>query len=73
MSAFVLVIAIITFLSGGTAAVFLTLVAGIRTADRPRPMPGAQDTLLDAFTRSMLGTGSWPHRSAVSDPEDEDG
>lgn len=65
MASIVLVIAVTAFLSGGAAAVFLMLVVGIRRGDRPRHMPAARNTPLDAFTRTMLGASPWPGNPVV--------
>jgi hypothetical protein len=69
MTSFTLVIAAAAFLSGAASAVFLMIVIGIRKADRRR-LPGAQNAPLDAVTRAMLGTGTWPNGPSLGDHED---
>jgi hypothetical protein len=69
VTSFTLVIAVTAFLAGAAAAVFAMLVAGIRKADRPRSLPGPQNTALEAVTRTMLGAGTWPNRPAPGDRE----
>jgi hypothetical protein len=61
MTSVSLVIAVTSFLSGAAAAVFTMLVIGIRKGDRPWHLHPARSTPLDAVTRGMLRTGSWPH------------
>ena len=56
-----LVIAVTAFLTGAATAVFTMLVIGIRKSDRPRTLPPARSTPLDAVTRSTLGAGTWPN------------
>ena len=71
MTSFTLLIAIVAFLAGGASAIFLMLVIGIRKGDRTRCLPGAQDTPLDTFTRTMLGTGTWPSIPAARSDHEE--
>ncbi len=61
MFSFALVIGITAFLVGAVAAVFLTVVIGIRRNDRPKRFPGPRNAPPDSFTRTMLGTGTWPN------------
>jgi hypothetical protein len=58
---FVAVIAVTAFLAGAAAAVFVMIVIGIRKVGHPRILPSAGSAPIDAVTRSMLGTGAWPH------------
>lgn len=59
----VCVIAIAAFLSGAAAAAFVTLVVGIRKADR-RSLYDPPGTAAEAVTRSVLG-GSY-HRGGAT-------
>ena len=71
MASLVLVIAVIAFLSGGLAAVFIMLVIGIHKGDRTRSVPACRTTPLDHFTRATLGASSWPSSPVVhGDSED---
>ena len=72
MASLMLVIAVTAFLSGAATAVFVMLVIGIRKADRPRSLPGARSTPLDAVTRTTLGAGTWPNGSALGDKKPSD-
>lgn len=65
--AFCLVIAVTAFLAGAATAVFTMLVIGIRKSDRPRGLPPARSTPLDAVTRSTLAAGTWPNGPALGD------
>ena len=56
-----LVLLVTAFLSGAVSAVFAMVVAGIRQGDRPWHRQAARDTPAGAFTRFMLGTGTWPN------------
>jgi hypothetical protein len=67
MTSLMLVIAVTAFLSGAAAAVFVMLVIGIRKADRPRSLPDATSTPLDAVTRATLAAGSWPNGPALGE------
>ena len=71
MTSFMLLIAIVAFLAGGANAIFLMVVIGIRKGDRTRCLPGARDTPLDSFTRSVLGTGTWPRSPAAHGDHEE--
>jgi hypothetical protein len=62
-----LVIAVTAFLAGAATAVFTMLVIGIRKSDRPRDLPPARSTPLDAVTRSTLAAGTWPNSPALGD------
>ena len=70
MTGFVLVVAVTAFLAGVASAVFVMLVVGIRKADRPRTMPPARTTPLDAVTRRTLAAGTWPNGPALGDRPD---
>jgi hypothetical protein len=61
MASFVLVIALVAFLSGAAAAVFLMLFIAIRKGDRPERILGDQDSRLDTCARNVLGSGTWPN------------
>ena len=69
MASYALVIAITAFLAGAATAVFIMLVVGIRKADHPHRLPRAQETPLDAVTRTILGAGTWPNGSTLGDHE----
>ena len=58
MASFVLVVALVAFLTGAATAVFLILIISIRKGDRPDRVQGPR---LDACTRSVLGSGTWPN------------
>ena len=51
MTSFVLVIALVAFLAGAAAAIFLMLVIGIRKGDRPERILQARNSQLDTCTR----------------------
>jgi hypothetical protein len=61
MASFVLVVALVAFLAGAAAAVFLMLFISIRKGDRPERILGNQGARLDICTRSVLGSGTWPN------------
>lgn len=61
MASLVLVVALISFLAGVTAAVFLMLFIGIRRGDRPERITGHRNSPLDRCTRSLIGSGTWPN------------
>ena len=65
----VLVIALTAFIAGAAAAVFAMVVIGIRKVDRPRNLPPARPTPVDAATRALLSAGSWPNGPAAGDRE----
>jgi hypothetical protein len=71
MATLMLVIAVTAFLTGAASAVFIMLVIGIRKADRPRGLPSARITPLDAVTRTTLRAGTWPDGPALGDREGE--
>jgi len=71
MASFMLIVAVTTFLSGGAAAIFLMIVIGIHKADNPRRRRVAQGDPMDAFTRSVLGTGTWPSGPTSGDDESD--
>ena len=71
MTSLAAVIAVTAFLSGALTAVFLMLVIGIRKVDRPRGLPRAPVTPLDAVTRTVLGAGTRPNGPALGDREDD--
>jgi hypothetical protein len=60
MTSLVLAAALISFLAGVTAGVFLMLFIGIRKGDRPERIAGTRNSPLDSCTRSVLGSGTWP-------------
>ena len=72
MSSFDLVIALTAFLSGAASAVFVMIVVGIRKGDRPRHRRGAGDASLETFTRTVLGTRTWPNVSVAFDDREEE-
>lgn len=62
MASLVLVVALVSFAAGATAAAFLMLVIGIRKGDRPERVTGTRKSPpLDACTRGVLGSGTWPN------------
>lgn len=65
MASFILVIAVVAFLSGAVTAVFVMLVIGIRKGDRPRRLPGPRCAPLEAVTRTAMGAGTWPGSPVV--------
>ena len=71
MASLVLVVALIAFLAGVTAAVFLMLFIGIRKGDRPERILGTRNAPLDACARGALGSGTWPN-VPVYRPDRED-
>lgn len=68
MTPLIVVIAVTAFLSGAALAMLVMIVVGIRKADRPRHLPPAPTTPLDAVTRSLLKAGTWPNRPGPGDP-----
>lgn len=72
MAAWMLVIALVAFLSGAAAAVFFMLVAGIRKGDRPERILNPGSSRLNATTRSVLGSRAWPDVPVYRD-DHEDG
>ncbi len=71
MASLLLVVAATAFLAGAASAVFIMLVIGIRKADRPRHLPRAQTTPLDAVTRATLAAETWPNGPALGDRDAE--
>lgn len=71
MASLVLVVSLIAFLAGVASGVFLMLFIGIRTGDRPERIVGTRNSPLDACTRSVLGSGTWPN-VPVYNPDRED-
>ena len=61
MASLMVVIALTAFLDGAAAAVFFMLVTGIRKGDRPQRILQVPGSSLDACTRSVLGSGTWPN------------
>lgn len=61
MASLVPVIALTAFLAGAATAVFLMLFIGIRRGDRPERIAGTGNSPLDACTRSVLGSRTWPN------------
>jgi len=72
MASFVLVVALIAFLSGAAAAVFLMLCTGIRKGDRPERITGTRNTPLDSSTRRFIGSGTWPNAPVYHAGHQED-
>jgi hypothetical protein len=71
MASLLLVVAATAFLAGAASAIFIMLVIGIRKADRPRGLPAASRTPLDAVTRATLAAGTWPNGPALGDRDVE--
>jgi hypothetical protein len=61
MASLVLVIALTAFLAGAAAAVFSMLFIGIRKGDRPERILKPRSSRLDACTRRVTGSGTWPN------------
>ena len=61
MASLMVVIALTAFLGGAAAAVFFMLVTGIRKGDRPERTLEPRSSPLDACTRSVLGSRTWPN------------
>jgi hypothetical protein len=61
MTSLSIVIAVTAFLSGAAVATFTVLVVGIRKAAAPWHLRRTASAPLDAFTRSVLRTGTWPN------------
>ena len=72
MSSFDLVIALTAFLSGAASVVFVMIVVGIRKGDRPWHLRGAGDASLETFTRTVLGTRTWPNVPVAFDDREEE-
>ena len=72
MTSLMLVVALIAFLAGVTAAVFLMLFIGIRKGDRPERILGTRNAPLGTCARSVLGSRTWPD-VPVYRPDREDG
>lgn len=70
MTSFTLVIAVTAFLAGAAAAAFIMIVIGIRRVGHPR-MPRSANTPLDVFTRTTLGTRTWPNGAGLDDRHTE--
>ena len=71
MTSLMLVVALIAFLAGVMAAVFLMLFIGIRKGDRPEHILGTRNSPFDACARGVLGSGTWPDMP-VYGPDGED-
>jgi len=71
MASLLLVIAVTAFLAGAATATFAMIVIGIRKVDRPRHLPVARLSPLDAVTRATLAAGTWPNGPALGDPDTE--
>ncbi|HET9080634.1 MAG TPA: hypothetical protein VFO01_08960 [Trebonia sp.] len=63
MFSFVLMIAVIAFLSGAATATLLVLSIGVRKADRPRCHQGYPGSPVDSFARATPQAVTWPHIS----------
>jgi hypothetical protein len=61
MASLMLVIALTAFLAGAATAMFLMLIIGIRRGDRPERILQPSSSSLEARTRSVIGSGTWPH------------
>lgn len=72
MAALMVVIALAAFLAGAAAAVFFMLVTGIRKGDRPERILQVPGSPLDACTRSVLGSGTWPNLPVYRSDRDDD-
>ena len=66
-ASFVLVVALVAFLAGAAAAVFLMLFIAIRKGDRPERILGNENSRLDTCTRRVLGSGTWPNAPVYRD------
>lgn len=66
-----IVVALVAFSAGVTAAVFLMLSIGIRKGDRPERIIGTRNSALDACTRDALGSRTGPN-VPVYHPDRED-
>ena len=71
MAFLVLVIALTAFLAGAATAVFFMLVTGIRKGDRPERILEPRSSPLDACTRSVTGSGTWPNVPAYRGNRDD--
>lgn len=68
----VLVAVLVGFLAGVATAAFLLLFTGIRGGDRPERIAGTLNSRLDARTRRVLGSRTWPNVPVYpADPDDE--
>lgn len=72
MASFVLVITLTAFLGGAGTAVFVILVIGIRKGDRPERILENRHSQIDACTRSVLHSGTWPNVPVYRDEREED-
>ena len=61
MTSLVLVVALIAFLIGVTAAAFLMLFIAIRKGDRPERIVGTRNSPVNACARTVLRSGTWPN------------
>ena len=71
-ASFVLVVALVAFLAGAAAAVFLMLFIAIRKGDRPERILGRQDSRLSTCARGVLGSGTWPNVPVYRDDRESD-
>jgi hypothetical protein len=62
-----ILVALVAFLAGAAAAVFLMLSIAIRKGDRPERILGSQDTRLGSCARSTLASGTWPNEPVYRD------
>ena len=61
MISLVLMVAVVAFVAGAATAVFIMLFIGIRRGDRTERILGDVNTPLDASTRAVLGSRTWPN------------
>jgi hypothetical protein len=72
MASLVLVIALTAFLGGAATAVFFMLFIGIRKGDRPERILESRSSSLDACTRSVIGSGTWPNLPVYRSNREDD-
>ena len=61
MISLVLMVAVVAFMAGAATSVFIMLFIGIRRGDRPERILGDGNTPLDASTRAVVGSRTWPN------------
>ena len=72
MISLVLVVALVAFVAGAAAGVFLVLFTAIRRGDRPERILGNRNAPLDAAARAVLGSRTWPNTPVYRPgPEDD--
>jgi hypothetical protein len=72
MISLVLVVALVAFVAGAAAAVFLMLFTAIRRGDRPERILGSPNAPLDASARAVLGSRTWPNTPVCRPGPDDD-